>query len=177
MKYITCLFFVFTPVSLKEYLLKDGDPKCRYRVHLPTASWHTAHAVCRDSAQELARIGSKADRDFIHDVLGAADQMMAAKPIKNNYSDVWIGAIMWSSNNESLQLNCKPFKLPVNKTYPIPKDEIVCIYYNFADRQFYPDSCTNNKTFVCENKSKGTVQFANAWQQTHTTVIHWDTFV
>ncbi|XP_062581482.1 uncharacterized protein LOC134243264, partial [Saccostrea cucullata] len=164
MKYITCFFFVFTTVSLKGYQLKDEDLKCRYRVHLPTASWHTAHAVCRNSAQELVRIGSIADRDFIHDVLGAADQMMAAGPIKNNYSDVWIGAIMRSSSNESLHLNCKPFKLDVKKTDPRPIDEIVCIYYNFTDGKFYPDSCTKNKTFVCENKSKVRFQCRHPFQ-------------
>ncbi|XP_062601182.1 uncharacterized protein LOC134262877 [Saccostrea cucullata] len=61
---------------------------------------------------------------------------------------------MRSSSNESLHLNCKPFKLDVMKTDPRPIDEIVCIYYKFTDRKFYPDSCTKNKTFVCENKSK-----------------------
>ncbi|XP_061180226.1 uncharacterized protein LOC133188755 [Saccostrea echinata] len=56
------------------------DPKCRYNVHLPEASWHTAYDVCSSSNRTLATITSLNEMYLIDLVLEEVDNFLQEYP-------------------------------------------------------------------------------------------------
>ncbi|XP_062603943.1 uncharacterized protein LOC134265736 [Saccostrea cucullata] len=136
--------------------LREKDPKCRYQVHLPQASWHTAYDVCLQKNMTLVRLEALAEKNILAEVLEEVDNMMNNFSIKSNYSDVWIGGIMRTSNNESMYLDCKSFKLRHQIIMPKEKlkDKMACLYFNLTDKKLHVESCERNKTFVCKSRKQ-----------------------
>jgi hypothetical protein len=59
------------------FLFSAQDPKCRYRVLLPEASWHTAYDACRvDSNWTLAKISSITEMYLIDLVLQEIEELI-----------------------------------------------------------------------------------------------------
>ncbi|XP_062608620.1 uncharacterized protein LOC134270409 [Saccostrea cucullata] len=148
--------FIFQILSYIKVVqgLTEISVKCRYRVNLPEASWHTAYDVCEKNNQTLTKINSLAEEEILKDVLEDVHKMNSK--IENDYSDVWIGGIMRTSNNESMYLDCKSFKPRHQIIMPETEleDKIACLYFNLTDKRLYVDSCESHKTFVCESKNQ-----------------------
>lgn len=54
-------------LCLDRHLLAK-DPKCRYRVHYPKTTWHTAHDVCSGDNMTLARLSNQTEAELIDDL-------------------------------------------------------------------------------------------------------------
>lgn len=57
---------------LIRFVSLDKDPKCRYRVHYPEASWNTAYDVCSRDNMTLAKASTPIEIHLIDIVLHEA---------------------------------------------------------------------------------------------------------
>lgn len=63
------MYRFFTLIDNICILFLESDPKCRYRVHFPKASWHTAYDVCAGENKTLAKISSQIEIQLVDLVL------------------------------------------------------------------------------------------------------------
>ncbi|XP_056007874.1 uncharacterized protein LOC125666362 isoform X2 [Ostrea edulis] len=155
MKYLTSVWFIVCTIGpAPVYSLQVKDPKCRYRVHLPEASWHTAYDACTGSDWTLAKISSLTEMYLIDLVLQEVNGLFD-DPVVSDSTGVWVDAFLRSSNNESMSQDCKSLdpQLPVTVTRTGPGD-MLCIYYNRTAQTFLTDDCNTKKTFICESRSE-----------------------
>ena len=70
---------------------------------------------------------------------------------------IWIEGFLRSSNNESMQQNCKSFDsdISIQVTKTQENVDIFCLYYNLTDGVLYTDICENPKAFLCESSTNG----------------------
>lgn len=132
--------------------LQESDPKCRYRVHYPKASWHTAYDVCSGENKTLAKISSQIELQLIDLVLLDVETLIKELDVKTDLQGLWIEGFRRSSNNESMQQNCQSLDPQFNiiMTYPA-EDDILCLYYNYTNKKFYADNCNAERAFLCES--------------------------
>lgn len=132
--------------------LQESDPKCRYRVHYPKASWHTAYDVCSGENKTLAKISSQIELQLVELVLVDVETLIKELDVKTDLQGVWIEGFRRSSNNESMQQNCQSLDPQFNiiMTYPA-EDDILCLYYNYTSKKFYADNCNAERAFLCES--------------------------
>ncbi|XP_061185519.1 uncharacterized protein LOC133193573 [Saccostrea echinata] len=153
------LFFVwlsilmFGPIPL--FSLQVKDPKCRYRVQLPVASWHTAYDACAKNNRTLVTITSLTEMYLMDLVLQEVDSLFVNSLSYSHSTGVWIKAFLRSSNNESMLENCKSFdpQLPVKIRDSGPND-MFCLYYNKTEQTFITDDCSEEKMFICESNDE-----------------------
>lgn len=74
-------------ISLYAYryiciLFLESDPKCRYRVHFPKASWHTAYDVCAGENKTLAKISSQIEIQLVDLVLLDVEKLIEELEVK-----------------------------------------------------------------------------------------------
>ncbi|XP_061192112.1 uncharacterized protein LOC133200308 [Saccostrea echinata] len=152
---------------LREFV---RDPKCRYSVHLPEASWHTAYDVCASSNRTLATITSLNEMYIIELVLEEVDALFEIKSSFRKFTGVWIGAFMRSSNYESMLQNCKHLDsdIPVKITGVSPSD-ISCLYYNLTEKTLVAEKCSKAKMFICERNDEDP---GECMLETPTSTIH-----
>ncbi|XP_062606115.1 uncharacterized protein LOC134267928 isoform X2 [Saccostrea cucullata] len=143
----------FGPIPL--FSLQVKDPKCRYRVQLPVASWHTAYDACAENNRTLVTITSLTEMYLIDLVLQEVDELFLTPLIYSHSTGVWIKAFLRSSTNESMLENCKSLdpQLPVKISDAGPSD-MVCLYYNRTEQNFITDDCSQEKMFICESNSE-----------------------
>lgn len=130
--------------------LQESDPKCRYRVHFPKASWHTAYDVCAGENKTLAKISSQIEIQLVDLVLLDVEKLIEDLEVKTDLQGVWIEGFRRSSNNETMQQNCRSLD-PTFNIVTAAEDDILCLYYNYTDKKFYADDCSTNRTFLCES--------------------------
>lgn len=132
--------------------LQESDPKCRYRVHFPKASWHTAYDVCAGENKTLAKISSQIEIQLVDLVLLDVEKLIEQLEVKTktDLQGVWIEGFRRSSNNETMQQNCRSLD-PTFNIVTAAEDDILCLYYNYTDKKFYADDCSTNRTFLCES--------------------------
>lgn len=70
----------------------------------------------------------------------------------------WIGAIMRTSTNESMNFRCKLLHHRMNLSLPYTED-ILCLYYDFSQGEVRADTCNSNKPFICMNPNFGKYLF------------------
>nr|XP_022310012.1 uncharacterized protein LOC111115536 [Crassostrea virginica] len=137
--------------------LRDKDPQCRYRLHYPPTSWHTAYDVCGRENKTLARVSSLIELQFIEFVLINVGHFIddPDKPFEHVTNGIWIEGFLRSSNNESMQQNCKSFDsdISIQVTKTQENVDIFCLYYNLTDGVLYTDICENPKAFLCESST------------------------
>ncbi|XP_062604098.1 uncharacterized protein LOC134265891 [Saccostrea cucullata] len=135
--------------------LQDRDPKCRYTVHQPGASWHTAYNVCASSNGTLPQITSLSEMYFLDLVLEEVDNLLETHSGLRISAGLWIGAFLRSSNNESMLENCDHLdsQVPVNITAVSPGD-MFCLYYNRFEKTLFTENCSTAKIFICETNDE-----------------------
>lgn len=130
--------------------LQESDPKCRYRVHFPKASWHTAYDVCAGENKTLAKISSQIEIQLVDLVLLDVEKLIEELEVKTDLQGVWIEGFRRSSNNETMQQNCRSLD-PTFNIVTAAEDDILCLYYNYTDKKFYADNCSTDRAFLCES--------------------------
>lgn len=130
--------------------LQESDPKCRYRVHFPKASWHTAYDVCAGENKTLAKISSQIEIQLVDLVLLDVEKLIEQLEVKTDLQGVWIEGFRRSSNNETMQQNCRSLD-PTFNIVTAAEDDILCLYYNYTDKKFYADNCSTDRAFLCES--------------------------
>lgn len=130
--------------------LQESDPKCRYRVHFPNASWHTAYDVCAGENKTLAKISSQIEIQLVDLVLLDVEKLIEDLEAKTYLQGVWIEGFRRSSNNETMQQNCRSLD-PTFNIVTAAEDDILCLYYNYTDKKFYADNCSTDRAFLCES--------------------------
>lgn len=132
--------------------LQESDPKCRYRVHYPKASWHTAYDVCSGENKTLAKISSQIEIQLVDLVLLDVEALIDKLAVKTDLQGVWIEGFRRSSNNESMQQSCQSLDPKFNiRMTDAADDDILCLYYNYTDKTFYADNCNAERAFLCES--------------------------
>lgn len=130
--------------------LQESDPKCRYRVHFQKASWHTAYDVCAGENKTLAKISSQIEIQLVDLVLLDVEKLIEDLEVKTDLQGVWIEGFRRSSNNETMQQNCRSLD-PTFNIVTAAEDDILCLYYNYTDKKFYADNCSTDRAFLCES--------------------------
>lgn len=70
--------------------------------------------------------------------------------------EVWIGAFLHTSTNESMDSLCKPFNIDLVPDQSQKRDDILCIYFDISTMKFHTERCENKKKFFfCHNFKKG----------------------
>lgn len=70
--------------------------------------------------------------------------------------EVWIGAFLHTSTNESMNSLCKPFNIDLVPDKSQKRDDILCIYFDLSTTKFHAERCdNNNKSFFCYNFKNG----------------------
>ncbi|XP_062598867.1 uncharacterized protein LOC134260317 isoform X2 [Saccostrea cucullata] len=135
--------------------LQDRDPKCRYTVHLPEASWHTAYSVCASRNRTLAQITSLSEMYFLDLVLEEVDNLLEKHSSLRISAEVWIGAFLRSSNNESMLENCNHLdsQVPVEIT-GVGLGDMFCLYYSRLNGTLVTGNCSTAKMFICVNNDE-----------------------
>ena len=77
------MYLCYRNVNILEKLSHNGDvfssdkdPRCRFRLHYPGASWHTAYDVCAKENKTLAR-ASFENLNMIYEFLEEVNQLTA----------------------------------------------------------------------------------------------------
>ncbi|XP_052705511.1 uncharacterized protein LOC128181239 [Crassostrea angulata] len=147
-------FCFFGPSTFCQYrpALQSEDLICRYRVHYPKTTWHTAHNVCSGDNMTLARLSNQTEVQLIDDLYWHVLKIINELDIKGDLQDVWIDGFMWSSFNKTMTQNCQSLdtELPITLKKNAYSD-FLCVYYNFTDKQLYTDDCDENRPFLCES--------------------------
>lgn len=138
------------PSDYRHLLAKD--PKCRYRVHYPKTTWHTAHDVCSGDNMTLARLSNQAEVELIGDLYWYVHDIIEELENKGDLQNVWIDGFMWSSSNQIKTKNCQSLDphLPITLKKNAYSD-FFCVYYNFTDKQLHTDACDEQRPFLCES--------------------------
>eukprot|EP00105_Crassostrea_gigas_P042473 XP_019926621.1 PREDICTED: uncharacterized protein LOC105337542 [Crassostrea gigas] len=139
------------PPSYYRHLLAK-DPKCRYRVHYPKTTWHTAHDVCSGDNMTLARLSNQTEVELIDDLYWYVHDIIEELENKGDLQNVWIDGFMWSSSNQIKTKNCQSLDphLPITLKKNAYSD-FFCVYYNFTDKQLHTDACDEQRPFLCES--------------------------
>lgn len=70
--------------------------------------------------------------------------------------EVWIGAFLHTSTNESMNSLCKPLNIDLVPDKSQKRDDILCIYFDLSTTKFQAERCdNNNKSFFCYNFKNG----------------------
>lgn len=70
--------------------------------------------------------------------------------------EVWIGAFLHTSTNESMNSLCKPLNIDLVPDKSQKRDDILCIYFDLSTTKFHAERCdNNNKSFFCYNFKNG----------------------
>lgn len=70
--------------------------------------------------------------------------------------EVWIGAFLHTSTNESMNSLCKPLNIDLVPHKSQKRDDILCIYFDLSTTKFHAERCdNNNKSFFCYNFKNG----------------------
>lgn len=70
--------------------------------------------------------------------------------------EVWIGAFLHTSTNESMDSRCKPLNIDLVPDKSQKRDDILCIYFDLSTTKFHAERCDNNKkSFLCYNFKNG----------------------
>lgn len=70
--------------------------------------------------------------------------------------EVWIGAFLHTSTNESMNSLCKPLNIDLVPDKSQKRDDILCIYFDLSTTKFHAERCdNNNKSFFCYNVKNG----------------------
>lgn len=143
-------YYTWEPSYYRD--LSAKDPKCRYRVHYPKATWHTAHDVCSGDNMTLARLSNQTEAELIDDLYWYVHDIIERLENKGDLQNVWIDGFMWSSFNKTMTQNCQPLdtELPITLKKNAYSD-FLCVYYNFTDKQLYTDVCDEKRPFLCES--------------------------
>ncbi|XP_062595845.1 uncharacterized protein LOC134257218, partial [Saccostrea cucullata] len=92
---------------------------------------------------------------FLDLVLEEVDDLFEINSDLRISAEVWIGAFLRSSNNESMLENCDQLdsQIPVNITQVNP-DNMFCLYYNRREGILVTENCSTAKMFLCEKNNE-----------------------
>lgn len=135
---------------------EDPNVSCGHRLYFSNVNWYTAYKICEDENKALAlpesdifTFKSTLER-LIKDRLDAGfiDDQKSKKP----NVEVWIGAFLHTSTNESMNSLCKPLNIDLVPDKSQKRDDILCIYFDLSTTKFHAERCdNNNKSFFCYN--------------------------
>lgn len=137
---------------------KEEDPNvsCGHRLYFSNVNWYTAYKICEEENKTLALPESdiftfkSTLEHLIKDRLdaGFTNYRMSKKP----NVEVWIGAFLHTSTNESMNSLCKPLNIDLVPDKSQKRDDILCIYFDLSTTKFQAERCNNNnKSFFCYN--------------------------
>uniref|UniRef100_A0A8W8JA55 C-type lectin domain-containing protein n=1 Tax=Magallana gigas TaxID=29159 RepID=A0A8W8JA55_MAGGI len=156
-----CLLMLVANMSISQKF-KEEDPNvsCGHRLYFSNVNWYTAYKICEEEKKTLALPESdiftfkSTLEHLIKDRLdaGFTNYRMSKKP----NVEVWIGAFLHTSTNESMNSLCKPLNIDLVPDKSQKRDDILCIYFDLSTTKFQAERCdNNNKSFFCYNFKNG----------------------
>nr|XP_034334727.1 uncharacterized protein LOC117691916 [Crassostrea gigas] len=129
--------------------LQENEVMCGHRLYFNNVSWYTAYETCNLNKKVLAL-----PETDLSSLIILLDQILnkVFKFVECGRSNpgFWIGAIMRTSTNESMNFRCKLLHHRMNMSFSSAED-ILCLYYDSSKRKVLADICNTSKPIICMN--------------------------
>ncbi|XP_052712137.1 uncharacterized protein LOC128186374 isoform X2 [Crassostrea angulata] len=152
-----CLLMLVVNMSISvKFEEEDPNVSCGHRLYFSNVNWYTAYKICEQENKVL--VLPESDIFTFKSALEHLIKERLDAGFFHYYSwnkpnvEVWIGAFLNTSTNESMDSRCKPFDIDLVPDKSQKRDDILCIYFDLSTTKFHAERCDNNKkSFFCYN--------------------------
>ncbi|XP_034334724.2 uncharacterized protein [Magallana gigas] len=131
---------------------EEPDVMCGYRLYFTNVTWYTAYNICEEEKKMLVQLDSDLhtfEAIFSHLITKLFER--ATTLINGSNLGIWLGTFQRTSSNEIMDYHCKPLYMDPFLGQLQPREDILCIFYNFFTGKFQAENCDKQKSFLCKS--------------------------